>query len=188
MFVLVEDAAKSIAWSDAEPGYLVWIGDRRGQWVQWSGVGDALMRSMAVVEVFEFVQRAQEVLLVPDQGSVQQFVAAGANPAFHDRIHAGYLDAAEHDLDTRVGEHSAEQLRKRTVAVADQVFGFGPGVLKVHDEMLRRRCHPRGGRMRGGAQDPDPAAGELDDREHGHPRPAQRDRFAQNASQQGGRL
>jgi hypothetical protein len=39
--------------------------------VQRSGVGDALMRAMAVVEVFEFVQRVQEVLLVPDQGPVQ---------------------------------------------------------------------------------------------------------------------
>jgi hypothetical protein len=57
VLVFVEDAAKSIASSDAEPGYLVWIGDRCGQWAQWSGVGDALMRSVVVVEAFEFVQR-----------------------------------------------------------------------------------------------------------------------------------
>jgi hypothetical protein len=94
MFVLVEDAAKPIASSDAAPGYLVRIGDRRGQWVQRSGVGDALMRSMAVVEVFEFVQRVQEMPLVPDEGSVQQLVAAGLHPAFHDRVHAGCLNAA----------------------------------------------------------------------------------------------
>jgi hypothetical protein len=76
VFVLVEDAAESIVSSDAKPGYLVRIGDRCGQWVQRSGVGDAPMRSMAVVEVFEFVQGVQEMLLVPDQGPVQQFVAA----------------------------------------------------------------------------------------------------------------
>ena len=71
MFVFVEDAAKSIVSSDAEPGYLVRIGDRWGQWVQRSGVGEALMWSMFVGEVFEFAQGVQEVLLVPDQGSVQ---------------------------------------------------------------------------------------------------------------------
>jgi ABC-type glutathione transport system ATPase component len=49
VFVFVEDAAESVVSSDAEPGYLVRIGDRCGQWVQWSGVGDALVWSMFVV-------------------------------------------------------------------------------------------------------------------------------------------
>jgi hypothetical protein len=49
MFVFVQDASKSIASSDVELGYLVWVGDRRGQWVQGSGVGEALVRPVAVV-------------------------------------------------------------------------------------------------------------------------------------------
>jgi hypothetical protein len=31
MFVFVQDASKPIASSDPEPGYLVWVGERRGQ-------------------------------------------------------------------------------------------------------------------------------------------------------------
>jgi hypothetical protein len=41
------------------------------------------------VEVFEFVQGVQQMSLVPDQGSVQRFMAASLDPAFHDRVHAG---------------------------------------------------------------------------------------------------
>jgi hypothetical protein len=71
MFVFVQDASKSIPSSHVEPGYLVWVGDRRGQWVQRSGVGEALVRPVAVVEAFELVQGVQQMSLVPDQGSVQ---------------------------------------------------------------------------------------------------------------------
>jgi hypothetical protein len=84
MFVFVEDAAEPIASLDPEPGYLVRVGERRGQWVQRPGVGEALVRPVAVVERFEFVQGVQQMSLVPDQGSVQQFVAACPYPAFHD--------------------------------------------------------------------------------------------------------
>src|SRR6266508_6071250 len=38
--------------------------------------------------------------LVPDQGPVEQLVAAALDPALHDRVHAGLPDTAEHDLDT----------------------------------------------------------------------------------------
>ncbi|MET8677157.1 hypothetical protein ABZW18_06060 [Streptomyces sp. NPDC004647] len=44
-------------------------------------------------------------------------------------------------------------------------------VLKFHDEVLRSLRHPRGGRVRGGTQDPDPSAGVLDDGKHVHPNP-----------------
>ena len=40
--------------SDVEPDDLVGIGQWCGQWVQWSGVAEALVRSVVVVEVFEF--------------------------------------------------------------------------------------------------------------------------------------
>jgi hypothetical protein len=53
MSVLVEDAAEAIASPDVETGYLVRIGDRHGQRVQRTGVGDALMRAVSVVELFE---------------------------------------------------------------------------------------------------------------------------------------
>jgi hypothetical protein len=131
MFVFVQDASKSIASSNPEPGYLVWLSERRRQRVQGSGVGEALVGPVAVLEVLEFVQGVQQMFLVPDQGSVQQFAAAGPDPAFHDRVHARCLDATEHDLDARIGEHGVEQLRELAAPVADEVPGGGSGVIEV---------------------------------------------------------
>src|SRR5258706_10497571 len=104
MLVLVKDAPETIASADVEPGDLVRIGGRCGQRTRRSGVGDGLMWPVVVVEVFEFVQGAQEVLLVPDQCPVQQLMPAGLDRTLHDRIHAWQLDAAAYDLDTCVGE------------------------------------------------------------------------------------
>src|SRR4051812_12617800 len=53
MFVLVEDAAEALVSSYVQLGDLVRIDDRRGQWMEWAGVGDALIRPVAVVEVLE---------------------------------------------------------------------------------------------------------------------------------------
>lgn len=108
MSVLVEGAAEACASAYVEMSDLGWIGDRRGEWVQWSGVGDSLMRSMGVVEAFEFPEGVEQVALIPDQGAVQQFATAALYPPLHDRVHPGHSDAAEHDLDSRVGEDSVE--------------------------------------------------------------------------------
>jgi len=95
MLVLVEDAAEPVAFPYVEAGDLSRIGDRWGQRVQWAGVGDALMRSMPVVELLELPQCAEQVVMIPDAGAVQEFVAAGLHPPFHDRVHARYSHAAE---------------------------------------------------------------------------------------------
>jgi hypothetical protein len=54
MFVLVQNAAEAIASADVEAGNPVRIGDRLGQQLEWSGVGDALVRPVCVVEGFVF--------------------------------------------------------------------------------------------------------------------------------------
>jgi len=54
MFVLVQDAAETIASTDVEAGKPVQIGDRFGQRLEWSGVGDALVRPVSVVERLVF--------------------------------------------------------------------------------------------------------------------------------------
>ncbi|MFJ1847457.1 hypothetical protein [Streptomyces sp. NPDC088146] len=71
MSVLVENAAEAIAAADVEAGDLVRIGDRRGQWMQWAGIRDALMRPMGVVELFERAQGVEQMPLIPDQRAVQ---------------------------------------------------------------------------------------------------------------------
>ena len=53
MLVLVENAAKALVSSYVQASDLVRIGDRRGQWTERAGVGDALVGTVLVVEVFE---------------------------------------------------------------------------------------------------------------------------------------
>ena len=82
MLVLVEDAAEAVTSSYVEACYLVRIGDRDGQGAHRAGVGDALVRSVGVVELLELAQSADQVTLVPDQGAVEQLAPAGLSPTF----------------------------------------------------------------------------------------------------------
>jgi len=52
-------------------------------------------------------------------------------PSLHDRVHSGHLDPAEHDLDTRVREHIAEQGGELAVPVPDREPRPAPGIFKV---------------------------------------------------------
>ncbi|MGW7082896.1 hypothetical protein ACWGH2_05270 [Streptomyces sp. NPDC054871] len=58
---------------------------------------------------FELVKCVTQVALVEDEGAVQEFVAAGLDPAFHDRVHARYPDAGAHDLDAGVAQDFVEE-------------------------------------------------------------------------------
>jgi hypothetical protein len=61
----------------------------------------------------------QQMLLVPDQGPVEQLAAAGLYPPFRDRVHSRHSHAGEHGLDARVGQDGVEQFGVLAVAVAD---------------------------------------------------------------------
>jgi hypothetical protein len=63
-------------------------------------------------------ESVEQVALVPDQGAVKEFTAAALYPPFHDRVHPGHPDAAEHDLNSRVGEDSIEPAGELAVPVA----------------------------------------------------------------------
>jgi hypothetical protein len=105
--------------------------------------------------------------LVPYQRPVEQFVAAGLDPPFHDRVHARHPHAAEHDGDAGVGEDRVEQWRVLPVAVTDEVRDLASGVVEVHDEVAGRLGHPHAGRVGGDAEDAYSAGGVLDDRQDG---------------------
>jgi hypothetical protein len=100
--------------------------------------------------------------LVPDQGSVEEFPAAGAYPPFHDRVHPWDSDAAAYNRDPGVGEDRVEQRRVFTVAVADEVVGGRAGVVEVHGEVAGGLGDPGRGGVRGGAEDPDATGGVFD--------------------------
>jgi hypothetical protein len=48
MLVFVEDFAEALLSSFVQAGDLLLVGGRWGQWVEWPGVGDALVRSMLI--------------------------------------------------------------------------------------------------------------------------------------------
>jgi hypothetical protein len=50
--------------------------------------------------------------LVPDEGAVQEFASASADPAFGDPVHAGRPDVAEHGPDPGVGEDASNAVVK----------------------------------------------------------------------------
>ncbi|MGZ3143789.1 hypothetical protein ACVDFE_17690 [Lentzea chajnantorensis] len=95
------------------------------------------------------------------------FATAVADPAFHDRVHPWDSDAAEDNLDARVGEDGIEQRRELLVPATDQE----PCCAASSSSMTRFLGGPNdrgGGRIRGGAETPDPAADVLDHREYVH--------------------
>ena len=134
MFVLVQDAPEAITSVGVQVGDPMGVGDRFGQRGEWSGVRDALMRPVPVVEDLELAQGVQQVSLVEDQRPVEQLAAAGPHPPFHDRVHPRHPHAAAYDLDTSVGKHLVEQVRVLAVPIPNQVLHPTAGVLQVHHE------------------------------------------------------
>src|ERR671910_176196 len=106
----------------------------------------------------------EQVALVPDEGAVEQLMAAGPYPPFHDRVYSGHLDAAAYDLDTGVGPDRVEQPGLLAVPVADEVAGVRPGIVEVHGEVAGGLGDPRRGGVGGDAEDADAAAGVFDHR------------------------
>jgi len=102
----------------------------------------------------------------------------------HDRIHSGCPNAAAHDLDTRVGEDLVEHGRIRAVPVPDEVLHLAVGVFEVHHQVPGDRGYPRRGGMCSRAEDPDAAAGVLDDREDVYAGAGERDRLDDIGRQQ----
>jgi hypothetical protein len=67
------------------------------------------------------------------------------------------------------------------------VIAFIRGIwtpLSIHDKVAGGLSDPRGGRVGGGARDPDAAAGVFDDREDVHAYPGQRHRLDEVRGQQ----
>ena len=84
MCVLVEEAAESVVSTDVKAVEAVRVGDWVGEWLQGSCAVQGAVRSMLVVDRLELVERVEQVGLVPDEGAVEEFVAAGLHPALHD--------------------------------------------------------------------------------------------------------
>jgi hypothetical protein len=117
---------------------------------------------VVVEELLVLAECAQEMGLVPDQGAVQKFCPAGADPSPHDRVHARHPDPCRHGLYALVGEQSIEGAGVAGVAVPDQVFDVHAGVLEVRGEIAPDLGDPLCGGVGGGAEDPDASGGVFD--------------------------
>ncbi|WP_275560138.1 hypothetical protein [Streptomyces sp. 5-6(2022)] len=75
----------------------------------------------------------EEVDLVPDQGPIQQFRAAGLYPALHERVHPRYSNAGGDNLHTGTGHQGVEGGREFGVEVADEELRLAVCVFEVHE-------------------------------------------------------
>lgn len=127
--VLVEDAAESISSSDGEVIQSAGFGDRWREPATWGCALQGAVGPVIVVEPFEFTQGVDEVGLVQDECAVEQLGSAGSDPAFHDRVHPRDADPGRDRGDAAVGQYGVEGGGVSAVAVSDQVFHGGVGVL-----------------------------------------------------------
>jgi hypothetical protein len=74
MFVLMKDTSQTITPTDVEPCDRGWFSDRLGQRMQRPGVRDPPVRSVGVVMALVLAEDVQQMVLVPDQRPVQQFI------------------------------------------------------------------------------------------------------------------
>jgi hypothetical protein len=99
--------------------------------------------------------------LVQDEGAVEHFGSAGSDSAFHDGVHARYTDPGLGNHDVAVGKHGIERCGVSAVAVSDEVFHGGVGVLQVHDQVPGHLSGPGSSGVWVRAEDA--AGGVLDD-------------------------
>jgi hypothetical protein len=100
--------------------------------------------------------------LVPDESAVQKLMAASADPAFGDRVHAGRRDVAEHGPDPGIGEDRVERGREVGAAVADHELGLASLPIEVHKQVACLLCGPRPGGMQCQSEDADSPGHVLD--------------------------
>ena len=101
------------------------------------------VRPVLIVVGLVLAQGLPQMVLIPDQGAVQEFAAASADPAFGDRVHARRLDVAEHGPDPGIGENGVERSGVVRAAVADNELDLVRLLAEVHDQVAVLLGGPR---------------------------------------------
>src|SRR5450631_686826 len=109
-------------------------------------------------------QDLPQMVLIPDEGTVEQLAPASADPAFGYRVHPGRLHVAEHGPDPGTGEDRVERGRVVRAAVADHELDPVCLLAEVHDQVASLLGGPFPGGMQGDSEDADAPGGVLDDR------------------------
>ena len=161
--VFADDAADPVAALDGEG---VEVSDRCWEGLEWRGLAEGAVWAVGVVVGLVVAQNPQQMLLVPDQCSVEEFASAAAYPAFHDRVRTGRPDGAAQDRDAGVAEHGVEGGAELGIAIAEQELDRLDVFVEVHHQVAGHLRDPCIVGVGGDTEDPDPAGGVLNDGEH----------------------
>jgi hypothetical protein len=115
--VLMDDTADQIASAASES---VEVNQGVGQWFEWCGLAEGAVWPVLVVVGLVLSHHPQEMSLIPDEGAVEQFPTAPADPPLYDRVRAGSLHRALENADSRGMEDRVEGCGELGVAVTDQ--------------------------------------------------------------------
>src|ERR1017187_388505 len=113
--VLVDHATDTGLSSDA---VLLKI-DRFGERFQRRSRVQRPARPVLIVMGLVLAQDPPQMVLIPDEGAIEELAAASADPAFGYCVHPGRPDVAEHGPDPGIGEDGVERSRVVRAAVAD---------------------------------------------------------------------
>ncbi len=109
-------------------------------------LAETAMGPVSVVVGYELLEEPAQLVLVPDQGPVQEFVADGANPALGEGVSSGSTGWDGDDAGTHGGEHIIERSRVLAGAVADHE---PDGPLEAHGQVAGGLGGPRTGGVGG---------------------------------------
>ena len=113
------------------------------------------MRPVLIVVGCVITQDPPQMALIPDEGAVQEFAAASADPAFGDRVHARRPDVTEHGLDSGAGEDRVEGGGEVRAAIADHEPEPIRLVAKVHNQIACLLGGPCASWMQGHSENAD---------------------------------
>src|ERR1035441_8524555 len=136
--------------------------DRFGQRLQRRGAVQGAVRPMLVVVDLVVAQDPPQMVLVPDQGAVQELAAASPNPAFGDPVHAGRPHVAQHGPDPGAGQDRVERGGGVRSPVADHELHPVCLSAEVHEEVAGLLRGPFPGGVQGDAEDADAPGRVLD--------------------------
>jgi hypothetical protein len=124
---------------------------------------------MSVVMTRVLGKDARQVALANDDHPVGALSAYGAHPAFCKRVRSGCLWWRLDHVEAFPGEHGVEDGREFAVPVVQQEPQPGRPLVELHQHVSCLLGNPCAGRMRGDADDMDPAGGELYEEQHVDP-------------------
>ena len=129
--------------------------DRLRQRFQRGGCAQGAVWPVQIVMGPVLAQDPPQMILVPDESTVQELTAASPGPAFSDRVHPRRPDVAAHGPDAGVGEDGVEGGGEVRSAVADHKLDPISLFTEVHEQIPGLLGGPLSYGMRRDAEDPD---------------------------------